>query len=744
MTANNDKEVKLERKSPDNKFFNVIQEEKKIKAYNDVKPYLVRLFTHALLLFISIRAFQNFQDSVSTYQTFINLLNEKLVIDAITVNANDTCPTDYYNINKGTFPKINDGCRCDSEVFPKDVCNYIFENLDKNQTRWKENCEFQDNISMFGVVDSSKIPSGGDYSNISSQIFTNTTVRDNYKQPQQSNTSNANSKNSQTNSQSQSPVNSNARFLKWDYNMVVPPKQNLTGINCKCWKNITGQDQLDLEIFIPEKRLCILKHKTNSTVDYFKSINTECDKENICQKYFCKPGNDPKEKCPLVDIWFDNNEDQEGFQNAGLSELKTYNASSYNIRKSTSYNRTNISVDQFKAKIYAPITDVSMSMLGKCSNSKEFQQTTYSLLEKEECSVETRNIITSKMSFESILNANNGTYNKLVDKFPLFKTSIKKDDYYSLVLEYAIYRDIPTCLIQNLNFSNSYVSYDSNMVDVGEALYRQKLSYAIYLFISMDSIFNLQEFFQYYLLIVNCFIVTFNVFIILFRLFKLILQDEFFGHKLLYYEVYISFIIDLASAVVGGTAYFELSKIVSLCNEVINTNCLGNYEEYRLNVYSNDLYGTSDANLQIFIIMLIKILLITLNISVFCGIKKCKFKKSQILKIFYESIHEGDEEDSPMNNEEINEEKLKTESIKKISTTERNKNIENKENIEESPIKKNNVILNNLVVPKEIDVMKSSDGENEGINKENESKEKIDPQNSEGGNKGKPLIFIHD
>ncbi len=53
--------------------------------------------------------------------------------------------------------------------------------------------------------------------------------------------------------------------------------------------------------WLPDQVLC---YKTGgySSLNYLKSIGKKCDDQNICQYYFCKRNNDPKEKCPIVDI----------------------------------------------------------------------------------------------------------------------------------------------------------------------------------------------------------------------------------------------------------------------------------------------------------------------------------------------------------------------------------------------------------------------------------------------------------
>jgi len=230
----------------------------------------------------------------------------------------------------------------------------------------------------------------------------------------------------------------------------------------------------------------------------------------------------------------------------------------------------------------------------------------------------------------------------------------------------------------------------------------------------MEDTFQLQMFFQLFLLISNCTVVALNFGIIIFRVVKVFLHDKYFGHRVVYFEVYISFLIDFGTAIVAGCSYFILIKIYNSVDFVIGTSCLGNFEEHKLDNYANDLYDTADQNLQIFVVMLLKIFLISFSMLYYIIVEEFNITCNKFMDLFYENIHEGDEEDAPMDAEEVEEDKkkligvffhkssaqdFKKDSIfyKKSNET-KNDNIENKKN--ENPITNiENNYFDNDVIP---------------------------------------------
>lgn len=389
----------------------------------------------------------------------------------------------------------------------------------------------------------------------------------------------------------------------------------------------------------------------------------------------------------------------------------------YNLVIDREYNRTNLSFDDYIKKIYTPITGVQATMQGKCNNDLQNQFTSYSIFNNYECSRESRNIIANRFKIKEVLNttyhkdlvkcksfkkdnANPNSYickgeekdlsnpNEILNydenlekttyynqnfkinlDESLFENKITDHDTFSIELDYSLFRDTPTCLLKKLSFDN-YIAAQNKKNDIYTAQSIKKdLKYALYVFINMDYIFNFQSSLQLYLLIVNCSIVGVNTIVIILSSIRLAKKNAKLFASILYYEVYVSFFVDVVSGVVGAYSYFKYVNVVSLCDELVSTGCLGNYEEYKLTVYANDLDDVLIENLQIFLIMLIKIFLITVNILVYIGVKKCKITFNKFIKIVYENLHEGDEDDAPESKEEILEEEKKNTKMQYIENS---------------------------------------------------------------------------
>ena len=116
------------------------------ETYKNLKPYLVRLFTHAILLFITIRAYNSFKDSKETYNSFIELLDRDLLVNVTEIELEDECESGWVPIDSVKIPEIINGCRCDDVLYPYDSCQSIILNNSYKEDVWKANCNYLDNI----------------------------------------------------------------------------------------------------------------------------------------------------------------------------------------------------------------------------------------------------------------------------------------------------------------------------------------------------------------------------------------------------------------------------------------------------------------------------------------------------------------------------------------------------------------------------------------------------------------------
>jgi hypothetical protein len=136
------------------------KERKAIKYFKFLRPHLIKLFAHCVILYISIRAFIEFQQSESNYSDFISKLNSSVIINIETIDYNSSCQDGWEEMESTVFPQINDGCRCDYNVYQKDTCDTIYQNLKYNQSTMNEFCAILDNPSTTNNTSSSNISNG--------------------------------------------------------------------------------------------------------------------------------------------------------------------------------------------------------------------------------------------------------------------------------------------------------------------------------------------------------------------------------------------------------------------------------------------------------------------------------------------------------------------------------------------------------------------------------------------------------
>lgn len=314
-----------------------------------------------------------------------------------------------------------------------------------------------------------------------------------------------------------------------------------------------------------------------------------------------------------------------------------------------------------------------MTFNGRCSNGFDNSLSLYSLVSSVDCSLENRYYDTQKLPVDYVLNNNDNYYDYLNETYPLLSTRLTPKTSVGFGLEYSFYRDTISCLMDSTLDFNTFFGAQTQHVDQ-LMMNRENIRRILFTFVSMHTYFQFQEGLQIFLLSINCLSVLVNVCVILFRTFKIFMDDKYYGHRCLYFEVYFSFLLDLFSAIVGATSFFILNTVVNFVNDLLNTSCLGDYTQWKLDAYGNDLYDTAEQNLQIFVIMLLKLLIILISILYYYSMKECKVTCKELGNVVYDTIHEGDDKDSPMNEDEVKEEKKRiTEAIKKQKSLEENK-----------------------------------------------------------------------
>lgn len=138
-----------------------IREQRLLEAYSGIKPYLIRLFTHALILFISIRAYNNYKDSATNYEEFLELLDNKVITNVTTISRNVECSTlgdNWQAVDSITFPEVLAGCRCENDLYEEESCSYISSVNGRPSDQFNENCNYLNKLIRNEVVPDDEIP----------------------------------------------------------------------------------------------------------------------------------------------------------------------------------------------------------------------------------------------------------------------------------------------------------------------------------------------------------------------------------------------------------------------------------------------------------------------------------------------------------------------------------------------------------------------------------------------------------
>jgi len=223
----------------------------------------------------------------------------------------------------------------------------------------------------------------------------------------------------------------------------------------------------------------------------------------------------------------------------------------------------------------------------------------------------------------------------------------------NLDIEYAFYRNSLSCLIEkydDLN-RNYFFQNTKNKEEAEKAKYNYqqlKIQNLITTFIMFKYSFEFRGCIQNTILGINSFTVLVNVMTILYK-FIFHFKDNRIN-KVFSFEIYLSFFLDVIVAILGGFSYFILDSYINFLTDIVESGCVDNYVQYKFGVFSASLDGTSTQNLQIFLVMIIKIFIIVVYILYFLCANEGKSKCKDISKIIKENINEGetDNDDSEL------------------------------------------------------------------------------------------------
>lgn len=550
--------------------------------YKHVRPNLVKLFSHLILLYLSIKGYNTFLDTKELFADFIDDIDDPILLDLKMINSASSCPPNYTDIETTSFPKIRSGCRCDNKYFIDEICPNIEAIARKtgNENSWKTSCSVSDSVLSKGRL-------------------------------------------------LQSSNNS------FNHQKNLPNK-------CDCYQKIEGVPAKNIDTWFKNKKFCILKDPNITTLTYLSSAlyDDGCLQENLCQTYFCKNKftDDVSKPCPVVDIYFD----QIFSRIEGNKVVQYVNNSDWNLHADSYYQQMFVSNETFENTILPPTIGISITRSGKCVSGENSFFSDNPLFEKVECPIDQKYYSISKLTLQEVLSNNN--YLNEVLKVPGISKTLTNDNKWSLDAQYGFNKFTLTCLLNNYDKLNSNDLQSLNDTQLSDFDYKQKkIGYILKGFIQFTTEFDFQEHLQRTILGINVTLVFGTVITVIYKIFSLCFNCKC-CHGLFSLEIYFSFSIEFILGTLGAVSYFILGDFIDFLDSLLTSNCVDNYVQYKFGVFHENLEGTSDRNLEVFLIVVLKISLILVSIVYYsCSLDKITCK--HVIDIIKEGIGEGEGEE---------------------------------------------------------------------------------------------------
>lgn len=581
------------------KYLNNSEENESKDNFKYIRPNLIKLFSHLILLYLSVNGYNSFLSTQDTYSDFLDNLDDPVIVDVKMISSSSSCPLNYTDIEPTFFPDIRSGCRCDNSYFLDEMCPNIeaTARMAGNENSWKNSC-----------------------------------TKLNYEE-------------------------SLGRLLK-SSNNSFNHLQNLP-TRCECYEKITGMPGKKIDTWFKDKKFCILKDNNLTTISYLSSAlyENDCPKENLCQTYFCKDKftNDVSKPCPVVDIYFDHY----FYKSEGNKTIRYYNKSDWNMHADSYYSQMFTTNETFENTVIPPMISISISRSGKCASGDNSHYSDHPLLPKVECPIDQKYYSLSKLSLQDVLYNNN--YLKEVMKIPGMNKTLNSENRWSLDAQYGFHKFTLYCLMNNYDKVNSKKIQALNNTSISDFTYKQKkIGYILEGFVQFSTEFQFQEHLQTTILAVNLTLVAGTVITVVYKILSICFNCKF-CHQLFSLEAYFTFSIEFILGALGGATYFLLGDYIDFLDSLVNSSCVDNYVQYKFGIFLSNLEDTSDRNLEVFLIVVLKILLIIFSMIYYSCSRK-KMTCGKVWEIIKESINEGEGEDEEEKVDE-NEENIK---LKKI------------------------------------------------------------------------------
>lgn len=395
--------------------------------------------------------------------------------------------------------------------------------------------------------------------------------------------------------------------------------------SCGCYRALAEIPEKNILNIQNNQKLCIKKDTSWTTISYLNSITKfrSCPKANRCQKYFCREDN---QSCPIIDLWFSTD-----------SKNKT------NLLTSSERTRELKYGTEFMMQVLLPMIDIKLSLKNSCSSSTLTQSVNFPLIQNVPCSKAQTSDSLSYDSAVNILNYNDNFYSSLKLQIPFISSRIENGLSFVLESSHAFYRKSISCYIQMQDIDSLFKGVDVTVLNDSANDLVVKLSNILFSFFSIQDYFDFQRSCQLFILIANTILLGVHLASIIIQLVSI----KYCGEnkiiwKILKYEVYGTFMIDLTSAIVSGYAYFSILGILSIIKQMTDLKCNDDYSNTKYAAYTGALQGTADKSFEVFLVILFKVALVIFSTTYHICLYRSKLSEKIIQKVIFESISEGD------------------------------------------------------------------------------------------------------
>jgi hypothetical protein len=585
-------------------------ERKKVKKTNSYilfRPYISRLFTYLVLLYLASNNYGLFEEHRETYIDFLNLLDEPLIVDIQLVPHSQSCPSGYSTTAEYFFPGSWDGCICDGYIFKSTQCKYA-------NVKTKNKC----------VASYMSFPDSATERKSSSQ----------FKGPRNLD-------------EIQAPTNENGD---------APNMGSVDSIDCLlCYQDVPHlqEDHIMLNKFYTDKKVCFKYDYEQTTNTYLKSVSQYCDEKNICNEFFCKLNNDENKKCPIttlldkkyINTWADPNFSKPfGFSDT-YKDFFNYDSN-------------------YHGYVFAPIINISIGRSGACDDEDSVIKSNYPLVKNNQCQEGSRYSNFDSVYLSEIL-ISNGLRSEIENSLPYFFNYTTKEKW-NIVSKTAFAKDTLYCMINKfLLFSeNSFTIMSKGKLQVtNKEEMRPGFSEKLYVFYNIKENADFQERIQGFILSIYIIMTILEVSYVLIKLFNVCGDSVKCLLCICGYEGYLAFVVDIIIMITSAVSNSTLSKFVHHVEELIESGCLDELVKGKMELFKVATDVMADKNMEMFLIILMKFVLIFISLLYTVISKGGKINFRQCEQIIFEKEEDEEEEEK----EEEKRKKTKPRSTKQLN-----------------------------------------------------------------------------